>query len=75
MLSFAIGMFLVYIVAPPPEIVLKFPSPYNAEKVLYRDKSNTCYRYHSEKVSCTSGNVKPQPIMEDFKNKKNVVKQ
>ena len=71
-LSFAIGILIVYIITPPPEIILKFPSPYNAGKVTYKDKSNTCYKYRAESVPCTIDpknniNIIPQPILEDFK--------
>lgn len=68
LLSFAIGIFVVYVITPPPEVVIKFPSPYNVGKVVYKDKANSCYEYTAEKVSCTADKslVKPQPIMEDF---------
>jgi hypothetical protein len=67
-LSFAIGILLVYITTPPPDIVLKFPSPYNAGKVKYIDKAQNCYKYRAEHVECSNNfsKVKPQPILEDF---------
>jgi hypothetical protein len=68
--SFALGILLVYMMTPPPEIVVKWPSPYNAGKVTYKDKSNTCYKYKAENVPCENKDgvsVAPQPIMEDFK--------
>jgi hypothetical protein len=66
--SFAIGLFFVYIMTPPPEIVVKFPSPYNAGKITYRDKSDTCYKYKADSVSCPTdkGLIKPQPLFEDY---------
>ena len=68
-ISFGIGIFLVYIMTPPPEIILKFPSPYNAGKVTYTDKAHNCYRYKAEQVKCGEDGsvVKSQPILEDFK--------
>ena len=70
--AFAIGLFACYLTNPKPSIVVKFPSPYNAGKVLYKDGNDTCYRYHADKVSCPvdQGLIKPQPIQEDFKNQK-----
>lgn len=65
LVSFAVGIFVVYIMTPPPDVVLKFPSPYNAGKVTYMDKSNTCYQYEAQSVECGS-QTKPQPIYEDF---------
>lgn len=67
-ISFAIGLFLVYVFNPPPNVVVKFPSPYNAGKIVYRDKNDTCYVYKASSVSCPLDKsiVKPQPIYEDF---------
>jgi hypothetical protein len=67
-ISFSIGIFYVYVTAPSPEVVLKFPSPFNAGKITYKDKSDNCYKYVHEKVNCEkSANVKPQPVTENFK--------
>jgi hypothetical protein len=63
--AFALGILAVYVTAPTPHVVLKFPSPYNAGKVTYQDKSGECYRYRAEAVKC-GGEAKSQPIMEDF---------
>lgn len=66
--AFAVGMLFVYLSTPPPEVVLKFPSPYNAGKVVYKDKANSCYKYFAEDVSCPKDRslILPQPILEDF---------
>lgn len=67
-ISFSIGIFYVYVTAPSPEVVLKFPSPFNAGKITYKDQSENCYKYLHEKVDCEkSKNVKPQPVTENFK--------
>jgi hypothetical protein len=70
LLSFSIGLFVSYITAPQPEIILKFPSPTNAGKVVYKDKASQCYSYKAEKTECPKGkkHLKPQPILEDFLN-------
>lgn len=62
--SFAIGMLYVYLSNPPPKVILKFPSPYNAGKVIYHDKSDECFVFDSEKVTCPSDTsvIKKQPI-------------
>lgn len=66
-ISFCIGILYVYISSPTPNIVVKFPSPYNAGKILYKNNSNECYKYQYDKVNCdTAKNIKPQPIMENF---------
>lgn len=69
LLAFAVGLLVCYVMTPPPEVVVKFPSPYNAGKVVYKDKAGTCFAYKADKSTCPKdkGAVKPQPIMEDFK--------
>lgn len=72
-LSFAVGIFFCYITNPPPQVVLKFPSPTNAGKVSYKDKEGQCYSYKAQKTECPAwgkGTILPQPVMEDFKNNK-----
>lgn len=68
-IAFAVGLFVVYITNPPPNIVVKFPTPYNAGKILYKDKSDNCYKYTATKVDCPSDTklVKSQPLFEDFR--------
>lgn len=69
-LSFAIGLFFVYIITPPPEVVVKFPSPFNAGSITYKDKADTCYVYKADKVECPIDRkiIKPQPLFEDYQN-------
>lgn len=66
--AFAVGILYVYLKKPEAKIVLKFPTPYNAGKITYKDKSDTCYRYKAEKTSCPldKSKVVPQPLFEDF---------
>ena len=66
-ISFCIGILYVYISSPTPNVVMKFPSPYNAGKVTYKNQLNECYKYDYEKINCNATkNVKPQPVMENF---------
>lgn len=65
LLSFGIGMLFVYLNAPKPELVVKFPSPLNAGKIKYKDKHDNCYYIRSENTSCPSDKslIKPQPLL------------
>lgn len=69
-ISFAIGLFFVYILTPPPSVIVKFPSPYNAGKITYRDTSDTCYVYKADRVECPidKSKVRAQPVYEDYNN-------
>jgi hypothetical protein len=51
-LSLWIGMMIVYVIAPRPKRVIKFPMPGNSGKVVYRDALQGCYVYKSEKATC-----------------------
>ena len=52
LISLFIGIFLTYIITPPPKIVVKYPTPYNAGKITYIDDNKVCYKYKANKVSC-----------------------
>lgn len=66
-ISFCLGIFVVYTTKQPVQVVHKFPSPTNLA-TKYRDNTNSCYKYEYEEVQC-DGNQLPQPIIEDFKKK------
>jgi hypothetical protein len=61
-ISFALGLLVVYAMAPPNRIVYKFPSPDNADSVIYKNESDSCYRYEAKETSCTT-NAVDQPIV------------
>lgn len=68
-LSFAFGLLCVYILTPPPKVVMKFPSPYNVDHVVYRSEDDDqCYKYKAEKSECPKDQtkIKPQPFIEDM---------
>lgn len=63
-LSFAIGLFVVYIFTPPPQVVVKFPSPFNVGQVVYKNDNNACFVYKADKVACPRDKalIKEQPL-------------
>lgn len=50
--SFTIGVLLTYLFKPAPTVIVKYPTPYNAGKITYKDDAGTCYRYRAIKVKC-----------------------
>lgn len=61
-IAFALGVFYVYISTPKPRIIIKYPTPFNANKVYYQSDDGMCYKYNVEEVKCDSSAI-PQPIM------------
>jgi hypothetical protein len=80
LVSLAIGMFLVYITTPPPEVIIEYPTPDNAGKVIYKDSSNSvrdgedgCYTYMAKQVSCPTNeeDIMKTPFQSYNNEKKN----
>ena len=64
-LAFAVGLIFVYFTSPPPEIVMKFPSPYNSGKIKYKDElTDACYVYEAVASACPADQslIKMQPM-------------
>lgn len=54
-ITFIISMILVYFVHPEPTFVYRFPTPSNAGKLTYQNKTDkSCYVYEANEVKCPS---------------------
>ena len=62
-IALAVGFLIAYVLAPRPTIVYKYPTPENAGKVMYVDKSGVCYRYKAVEVGCPSDKSKVKPVV------------
>lgn len=51
-ISLSIGLFFAYISTPVPDVVIKYPTPENAGKVMYMDSAKNCYKYRAKAVKC-----------------------
>tara|TARA_Y100000389_G_C17135603_1_gene352373 strand:+ start:190 stop:495 length:306 start_codon:yes stop_codon:yes gene_type:complete len=51
LLSLAIGLLIVYLTAPTPEIVFQHPTPQNLDTV-YKEKDR-CYKYDANETTCS----------------------
>ena len=51
-ISLFIGLFLVYITAPTPNIIFKYPTLNNINETTYIDENNKCYRYIPKPIPC-----------------------
>jgi hypothetical protein len=63
--AFSVGLFFIYMFTPPPEVVVKFPTPWNAGRVVYRDAQDhsACYVINATNEACPADRhmIKPQP--------------
>ena len=44
LLSLFIGIFFVYIITPPPKVLVKYPTPENSGRVIYKDEAHNCFK-------------------------------
>ena len=52
LVSFAIGLFFVYVLGPEMQKIYIYPSPETVNKVLFKDKANNCFHFQEEAVDC-----------------------
>ena len=60
--AFLLGIIYVYISSVPIRNVIKYPTPYNATKIVYMNDDNQCYKYNAKEVKCTDTSL-TQPII------------
>jgi hypothetical protein len=65
-LAFGIGMLYVYMSAPQSQVIVKYPTPFNAGQYVYKDSAGTCFVFKANKVECPTdkSQIKPQPIVD-----------
>ena len=51
-ISLFIGLFAVYITAPKPNVIFKYPTIKTAHDITYIDEKNVCYKYVPKPVNC-----------------------
>ncbi len=56
LLSFAVGLFFVYMFGPEMKTIYIYPSPENIDKMLFKDKADNCYIFEEELVDCPKDN-------------------
>ena len=52
LISFAVGIFVVYITLDDTRKIYVYPTPENIEKLQYRDKTDTCFGLSQKEIEC-----------------------
>ena len=53
-----LGIIGILFVKPNQNVVYKYPTPENSEKVTYKDKNGVCYTYKANMVDCDKNESK-----------------
>jgi len=52
LVALAVGLFVVYILGPEETVVYIYPTPKNVRKMLFKDKTDECFKYTPVEVEC-----------------------
>jgi hypothetical protein len=61
-IAFVLGMIYVYLDAPKKKLIIKYPTPYNVNKITYKGLTDECYVFDAKEVKCTKDAI-IQPIV------------
>ena len=51
-ISLAVGLFYIYISDEHKKVIILYPTPDNKDEYQYKDKTNSCFMYDLNEVSC-----------------------
>ncbi len=54
LISLAITFFVLYLINPQPEIIIRYPKVDEELSRLYVDDKNVCYRYKTKEIKCNA---------------------
>jgi hypothetical protein len=52
LISFAIGLFFIYVLGPDTKTIYIYPNEENINKVLFKDKADNCFSFQQVEVEC-----------------------
>ena len=52
LISLSIGLFINYITDPNSKTVFVYPTPDNTNKIQFKDKSDKCFTFSPQQVTC-----------------------
>ena len=62
LVSLAIGILFVYLFKPELNVIYVYPTPDNQNKILYKDKTDNCFKFNAEEVECPDDKSKIKNI-------------
>jgi hypothetical protein len=62
LISFAIGIFVVYVTLGDSRKIYVYPTPENIDLIQYRDKTNTCFGVIQEEIPCPTNETEISKI-------------
>jgi hypothetical protein len=62
LLSLVVGIFFVYLFQPELNVIYVYPTPDNQNKILYKDKTDNCFKFNAEEVECSHDKTKIKNI-------------
>lgn len=63
-ISFAVGLFLVYVWGDDIKKIYIYPTPDNVDKMLFKDKAGNCIKYSTVETSCPMFGANTIPVAE-----------
>lgn len=66
LISLFVGLFFVYLSAPPVNVIFVYPTPENIDSVQYKDKADNCFTFDAMEITCpdNKNSIKKIPIQE-----------
>lgn len=64
-ISLAIGLLIFYVIAPQKRVVIRYPNPENAGKVVYKDSNENCFKFKAEEVNCPKNKSEIKDIVDN----------
>ena len=52
LISFAIGLFFIYVLGPESKTIYIYPSPQNYTKNQYKDNAEQCFQFKPVETQC-----------------------